>query len=159
MRKESSFDEHWGDGWPDLHNIQACLLDPKRRAAFFAKGLDGGSFSVRGLYGTEKLPVRGGLVTAHLFLHLNPDHGAKLVYARWDGRVQNKDEFHSKGDLSRLGEFVRSFHDTPLSVGLFIPFEQGWQAIKEFIETEGELPKSIEWVDDKALPPGTFPDP
>lgn len=90
---------------------------------------------------------------------MNPDHGAKLVYARWDGRIQKKDSYNSKGDLKRLREFVRSFHGTPLSVGLFIPFEQGWKAIKEFIDTEGELPKSIEWLADNDLPPETFPDP
>jgi hypothetical protein len=61
--------------------------------------------------------------------------------------------------MSRLGEFVRSFHDTPLSLGLFIPFEKGWLAIKEFMLNEGELPTSIEWVASDDLPPETFPDP
>jgi hypothetical protein len=31
--------------------------------------------------------------------------------------------------------------------------------VKEFIETDGQLPKCIEWVADNDLPPGTFPDP
>ena len=159
MRKESSFDEHWGDGWPDLANIQACMLDPARRAEFFTKGNDGGSFSAKGLYGTEDLPVRNGRVTAILFLHMNPQHGATLTYTRWDGRIQKKDSYSSKGDLNRLARFVRSFHGMPLSLGLFIPFDDAWSAIKEFIETEGELPKAIEWVADRDLPPGTFPDP
>jgi len=50
-------------------------------------------------------------------------------------------------------------HDTPLPVGLFIPFERAWSAVKEFMETEGALPKSIEWVANRDLPPNTFPDP
>lgn len=33
------------------------------------------------------------------------------------------------------------------------------EAVKEFIETDGQLPKCIEWVANKDLPPGTFPDP
>jgi len=31
--------------------------------------------------------------------------------------------------------------------------------VKEFIETGGQLPKCIEWVANKDLPPNTFPDP
>ena len=32
-------------------------------------------------------------------------------------------------------------------------------AVKEFIETEGQLPARIEWVRNSDLPPGTSPDP
>jgi len=61
--------------------------------------------------------------------------------------------------LTRLREWVRSTHDTPLPAGLFVPFETAWKAVKEFIETDGELPKSIEWIANRDLPPNTFPDP
>jgi Immunity protein Imm1 len=54
---------------------------------------------------------------------------------------------------------VRNPHNDPLPVGLFIPFKTAWLAVKEFIETDGALPKSIEWIANKDLPPGTFPDP
>jgi hypothetical protein len=67
--------------------------------------------------------------------------------------------FSSKGDLRRLRELVRSTHDTPLPVGLFIPFEQAWKAVKEFIETDGTLPQSIDWIANRDPPPSTFPDP
>jgi hypothetical protein len=33
------------------------------------------------------------------------------------------------------------------------------KAVKEFLETDGELPKSIEWVANADLPRNTFPDP
>jgi hypothetical protein len=46
-----------------------------------------------------------------------------------------------------------------MPVGLYIPFAKAWPAVKEFIETEGALPTSIEWVKNSELPPGTFPDP
>src|SRR5215470_17242188 len=62
-------------------------------------------------------------------------------------------------DLSRLREWIRSTHDTPLPIGLFIPYATAWNAVKEFIETDGELPTSIEWIPNRELPPGTFPDP
>jgi hypothetical protein len=106
MRKEGAFDTHWGDGWPDMATVEACMTDPKRREQMFASGADGGCFSIEGLYGTENLAPRTGLVSATLCLYLNPDHGAMLLYSRWDGRVQKQQGYNSKGDMSRLGEFV-----------------------------------------------------
>jgi Immunity protein Imm1 len=58
--------------------------------------------------------------------------------------------FSSKGDLSRLHELVEATHGTPLPVGLFVPIEAAWQVVKEFIETDGELPKSIAWIGQSA---------
>jgi hypothetical protein len=58
--------------------------------------------------------------------------------------------------LSHLREWVRNLDNDPLPVG---PFKSAWLAVKEFIETDGALPKSIEWVANRDLPPGTFPDP
>jgi hypothetical protein len=52
-----------------------------------------------------------------------------------------------------------NLHADPYSLALFIPFEQAFKAVKQFIETEGELPTSIEWVAARDLPPDTFPDP
>jgi hypothetical protein len=89
----------------------------------------------------------------------SPDHGVLLQYDKWDGRIQRRDCYVSKGDLSRLGQFMYSLHGDPYSLGLFIPFESAWKAVKEFIETDGELPTSIGWVAVKDLPPETFPDP
>ena len=65
----------------------------------------------------------------------------------------------SRGDVSRLKKWVRTTHDDLRPVGLYIPFERAWPAIKDFMETEGELPKSIEWIKPEELPVGTFPDP
>ena len=87
----------------------------------------------------------------------NPEHGVLLIYSKWGGGI--KEIYSSKGDLARLGEQVRTMHDTVLPVGLFIPFKKAWIAVKEFIETDGKLPRSIEWIANRDLPPNTFPDP
>lgn len=87
----------------------------------------------------------------------NPEHGVLLIYQKWGGG--HNDAFSSKGDLRRLRDLVRTLHDDPLPVGLFITFAEAWKAVKEFIETDGELPKSIEWIANKDLPANTFPDP
>jgi len=64
----------------------------------------------------------------------------------------------SKGNLRRLREWVRSKQGTLLPVGLFILHGTAWEAVKEFMETDGELPTSIEWIANRNLPRGTFPD-
>jgi Immunity protein Imm1 len=80
-----------------------------------------------------------------------------LIYYKWGGG--HKETFSSRGDLSRLRDLVRTTHDDPLPIGLFIPFGKAWSAVKEFLETDGALPRSIEWIANRDLPPNTFPDP
>jgi hypothetical protein len=46
-----------------------------------------------------------------------------------------------------------------MPIGLFIPFDRAWLAVKEFIETDGALPKSIDWIADADIPDEVFPDP
>lgn len=46
-----------------------------------------------------------------------------------------------------------------MPVDLYAPFELAWQAVKEFIETDGALPKRIAWISGRDLPKDTFPDP
>jgi len=155
VRKEASFDRHWGDGWPDVKAVESCLSDPRRRAQYFADGYDGGCFAIE-RYEHEKLVPISPYKGAVLYMHMNPEHGITLQHSSWDRRFGQRNTLHSKGDLTRLREFVRSFHGTPLSVGLFIPFSIGCSAVKEFMQTDGELPRSIVWVSDKDLPPEVF---
>jgi hypothetical protein len=54
---------------------------------------------------------------------------------------------------------VETIHEDLRPIGLFIPCESAFRAVKEFIETDGELPQCIEWIRDKDLPPDAFPDP
>ncbi|MDZ4056618.1 MAG: hypothetical protein U1D69_06550 [Polynucleobacter sp.] len=49
-------------------------------------------------------------------------------------------------------------HETASSAGFFISFAEAWKAVKEFIETDGELPKSIEWLASEDIPPEAFPE-
>jgi hypothetical protein len=86
----------------------------------------------------------------------HPDLGVLLIHSKWGGGV--KEMSSSKGDLTRLREWVRSKHGTLLPAGLFIPHGTAWEAVKEFMETDGELPTGIEWIANRNLPRGTFPD-
>lgn len=110
-----------------------------------------------GVDGTGHLNADNGRIDINLEMWGHPIHGVLLIYSKWGGGY--KETYSSKGDLRRLREWVRTLHNDQRPVGLFIPFEKAWLAVKEFIETEGELPKGIEWVANKDLPENTFPDP
>jgi hypothetical protein len=158
VKKNISFDRFIGDQWPPVDQLQPFFLAPKGQEWSYLGGNDSWGMSVKGLYGTAGLPEIDQ-VKVILFMFGNPDLGACLLYDKWDGRIRHPYSYAPKGDRSRLGEFVKTLHGTPLSVGLFIPFPVAWKAVKEFMETDGELPTSIEWIATRDLPRGTFPVP
>ncbi len=144
-------------GWPRPGDMERYFLAPAGRRWFNDGGNDTASLIAEGLFGTERLEPNKGRVDLHLYMWGHPDHGVLLLYKLWGGGYGGT--YSSKGDLSRLRQWVRSLHDDPMQIGLYVPFEAGWKAVKEFIETGGAFPKSIEWVANADLPPGTFPDP
>jgi hypothetical protein len=156
MRKDCYFGDFDGPGWPAPDELKKYFS--VGGGLWKLAGNDNWYLDVQGLYGTEALPQRHS-VNVILRMTVSPDHGVMLNYDKWDGRIQRKDSYVSKGDLSRLGRFMYSLHGDPLSLGLFIPFEEAWKAVKEFIERDGELPASIAWIAVKDLPAETFPDP
>ncbi|SRR5712691_3488937 len=157
MRKRVYFGVFDGRGWPLPEQLQRYFLAPPGQRWTFDGGNDSWGLTAEGVDGTEHLEVNKGRIDVDLDMWGHPDLGVLLIYSKWGGGL--KQTYSSKGDLRRLREWVRSLHDTPLPVGLFIPFEQAWKAVKEFIETDGQLPKSIEWIANRDLPPNTFPDP
>lgn len=159
MKKQAYTDRHWGAGWPSLGDLEPVFLSPEHRGIFFRGGHDGASLIIDGLCETEEFASEDARVKVSFYITMNPVHGAYLLYARWDGRVQRGDAWHSKGDLSRLRKWVTTLHGTPVPIGLFVPFEQAWSAVKEFIETDGALPTSIEWVSGDDLSDEVFPNP
>jgi hypothetical protein len=146
-----------GSFWPSLSEI-APFFSHSGENWISKGGNDSWSLKVQGLDGTEDLPIGNGRKDINLDMWGRPGLGVLLIYDK-TGPVGFRDTYTSKGDMSRLGELVRSTHDTPLPVGLFIPFDKAWLVVKEFMDTEGQLPKSINWVRNADLPPNTFPDP
>ena len=157
MKKRIYFDKFDGIGWPQLKQLERYFLSPPGQRWTFETGNDSWGLDLEGVDGTEHLEFGKGRIDIRLSMWGNADHGVLLIYEKVGGG--HREVYSSKGDLSRLREWVRSSHDTPLPVGLFIPFERAWKAVKEFIETDGQLPTSIEWVANLDLPPNTFPDP
>jgi hypothetical protein len=108
---------------------------------------------------TEHIPLSDFRRRTRIALGLigHPQHGVWLEYSKMGQKPFGARS--SKGDMSRLFEWVRDSYDDISSVGLFIPLRAAWPAVKEFIETDGMLPKSIEWVRNKDLPDDVFLDP
>jgi hypothetical protein len=159
MRKSCFFGDFDGPYWPAPEQLQKYFLGPSAKHQWpFPRHYDCGMLSGYGLYGTEHLPDDQS-VTVQLNVTGNATAGAMLQYSKWDGRIRRRATYNSSGDFNRLREFVRNTEGFLLSKGLFIPFETAWNAVKQFIESDGELPTNIEWIARHQLPPGTFPDP
>lgn len=150
MRKSCSFHDFCGPGWPSPDELKKYFAAGGKLWA--SRGYDNWALRAEGLYGTAILP-RSDAVTVDLRMMGSPDHGVTLDFARWHGRIRRLDRYCSVGDLSRLWRFTVSLQGDPYSLGLFIPFEEAFTAVKEFIESDGELPTSIGWVSGKDFPP------
>ena len=158
MEKIIYFDNFPRRGWPAPNELEPFFLGPEGQEWSYRGGNDSWGLEVQGLFGTDHLaPI--DRVNVSLSMFGNPDLGALLIYDKWDGRVRRHHMFSSRGDLSRIRQLVRSLQGTPLSAGLFVPFRVAWKAVKEFMETNGDLQTSIGWVANQDLPPQTFPDP
>jgi hypothetical protein len=146
MRKTTYFLEHPGYGWPNERWLAPYFLTPAGRQEAFAADNDSWGVSAECVDGTETLPILG-----------KPDLGVLLFYNRWSATDGNA--YYSKGNLRNLRRWVRTKHGDRMPVGLFIPFEYALKAVMEFIETDGALPKCIEWVAAADLPDDAFPEP
>jgi len=157
MMKTTHFGDLDSDGWPTPKEFKQHFFGSEGRHWFPGSRSDAAALWAKGAHGTEHLEIERGRIDIDLWMWRNPDFGVLLIWSKWGGGY--KDTFYSKGNLSRLHDFVRAFHGNLLPFGLFVPIEEAWEAVKEFIETNGELPGSIHWIEDRDLPPGTFPDP
>jgi hypothetical protein len=160
MKKSARIASDWYDeGWPEPEDIERYFLAPRGKQWFGRepRSNDAGAFWIEGADGTEDLPENEGRIYIDLSLWGHPDLGVLLIY--WKRGGGSDETYSSAGDLAKLGEIFRANHGTKLPVGLFIPFEEAWKAVREFLETDGQLPKSIQWIANKDLPPNTFPPP
>lgn len=156
MRKQAFFDVYEGPFWPEPSQIERYFIPSAGESRPYAGRQEGWSLLAEGLYGTEHLTPKTGRVDVDLYMVRNLQHGVAFSYSKWDGRTKTKDEFSSKGDLTRLREWVPTHQGGRVPVGLFVPFPAAWAAVKEFLSTGGERPRSIQWIDDGELPADSF---
>lgn len=158
MKKRVYFDVFDGPGWPTSGELKPYFLgSPGRRSSFepSESGNDCWGLTVEGVKGTEHLSEGNGRIDVRLTMLGNVNHGVLLYYRRWGGGYH--DSYYSKGNLTRLQEWVETKDGDLMPVGLYVPSKIAWQAVKEFMEKDGELPNSIMWVADSDIPAGAFP--
>jgi len=156
MKKITSFRGYEGPGWPNQKWLEPFFLTPAGRHQVFGIRNNHWGLKARGVDGTEDLPFDKEIdVTLHIIG--KPDLGVLLYYDRLsatDGYT-----YFSVGNLKMLRTLVEAKPGTRMPLGLFIPFEQALRAVVEFADTDGALPKSIEWIASTDLPEGSFPEP
>jgi hypothetical protein len=158
VKKSVYFDVFDRPGWPSPSELEHYFLAPPGRRRAFGDGESASwGLDAEGVDGTEHLPENKGRIDIHLTMVGHPDHGVLLQYRKWGGG--RKDTYYSKGELTRLDDLVWTHQGSLMPIGLFIPFDRAWLAVREFIETDGTLSKSIEWIADTDIPDEVFPDP
>lgn len=154
MIKRTYFDTYDGEGWPDLMWLEKYFLTEAGRRQFFASGNDSWGLKAYGLKGDGTFPSMRGQIDVDLTILGHPELGILLCYYRSDSR--GRSTYYSKGDVSRLKESVETFHGDKVPVGLYVPFDVAWIAVKEFVEKVGELPQGIPWLSADDLPEDAF---
>jgi hypothetical protein len=124
MKKSSYFDSRETDGWPEAKALKPFFFAPGRAGMVPHWRNDGASIEAEGIDGTDRLPPNGGRIDLRLLMWGIPNLGVLLIYSKWGGG--HRETYSSKGDPRRLREWVRTLHNTPLPVGLFIPFKAAW---------------------------------
>lgn len=156
MKKTIYFDRFDRTGWPDPSILEPFFLAPKGQEWSYLGGNDHWGLGIEDLGSTDNFEKGDNQrIDINLDMVGHPEFGVYLDYRKKGGGFN--EVYSSKGDLARLGEWVRTLQSDLWPVGLFIPFDKAWTAVKEFMETDGDLPKSIEWIDSYSLPEGTFP--
>jgi hypothetical protein len=158
MKKSAYFASEWYEGWPEPHEIERYFMAPRGQQWYGGPGrTDTAVFRAEGAEGTEHLQESEGRIYVDLRMWGRADLG--VLFVHWRRARTFSETYTSVGDLNRLDEMMMGAHGDILPIGLFVPFEQAWMAVKEFIATEGHLPSSIEWIANKDLPANSFPEP
>jgi hypothetical protein len=157
MKRRIYFGDFQHGRWPDPRELERYFIEAEGGGWPMAGGNDNWGFTIDGLDGTTHLPDEEDRVVVDLNMIGFPGRGVAFVYAKWDGRTKQRHDYASKGDMRRVKETVYAAQYTPVSVGTIVPFADAYRAVKEFMETDGELPRSIEWVSVDELPPRASP--
>ena len=157
MRKTTHFASLPREGWPKPKDLERYFLEPLGQRWSIEERQDCWGLAAEGVDGTDHLLAGKGRIDIHLTMVGNPDRGVLLQHSKVG--FGYGETYYSKGDLKRLREWVMTHDGDLMPIGLFVPFERAWTAVKEFIEKDGALLKSIPWIADRDVPDYAFPDP
>lgn len=153
MIRHTYFLDHHGQGWPEPKWLKPFFLTAAGRQQAFSEQQSWG-LKLYGLDGTERLERYKDRIDLDLTIQGDLRQGVLLFYhisggGRWVAK-------YSKGDTTKWRQWIETPQGDQMPIALFIPFETAWTAINEFIERDGILPQSIEWIADQDLPEYAF---
>jgi hypothetical protein len=83
----------------------------------------------------------------------NPDHGIWLWY-RHNGSDGSDNNYISLGNFEKLNTYVEAVEDSLTLEGLFLPPEQAWIAVHDFLQNDGRRSEKILWIHEDEIPKG-----
>lgn len=88
--------------------------------------------------------------TVRLFIGTNMEYGIYLHFTDWDKKGNGVDLL-SLHDASKLDEVAETAEELYASIGLFLPIEQAWEVIVDFIKN-GKPSDKVEWITPDDIP-------
>ena len=164
-KRSHRFGARRGSFWPEPDVLSPLFLAPFGQEWTYEGHNDSWELDIRGVNSTGDLPAFGHMgktgrdtqVEAHLSLEGHLIGGVQIEYTKFGGGLDEC--YYSAGRPTPLNDYIRTLHSDLRPLKLYIPFRDAWPAVKEFMETEGELPKCIPWIPSNDLPDNTFPAP
>ncbi|MEM7303584.1 MAG: hypothetical protein AAF468_21095 [Pseudomonadota bacterium] len=153
--KWSGFVDHTYGYWPDPAEIKPFFSPEYENNEIYHGGGDDAVITLEGIDGTEHLQLGEGRKDIVLMMWFSPKFGVMLFYHRYG--IEDGEIYYSKGDMSKIHTVKRNKHSDPLPVALFIPFDDAFNALEDFINSEGKRSDRIEWVSGLDIPSNTFP--
>jgi hypothetical protein len=154
-RQMTYFGDYFRTRWPSASSLEKEFFPAPGARWFTSGGNDTASFVLEGVDGTSHFDdVTRGRRDVSLSLLGHPLHGVFLLY-----KATRAAAYSSKGDMTKMRNFVRTLHGDLSPLGLFVPFETAWIAVKDFVEHDGLRSPKIAWVDNRTFDADTFPDP
>ncbi|AQQ02761.1 hypothetical protein B0E33_03410 [Roseibium algicola] len=91
----------------------------------------------------------------HLSIVANPQYGIWLWHRhnRPDGSEEN---YISLGNIEKLDTYVEAVEDSLTLEGFFLPPEQAWLAVQDFINSPGVRSERINWMHEDQVPRGKY---
>ena len=147
--KVAKFCSFFENHWPSVPEIRPFFERYDRKE--WSRGGEGQSLVLYGAEGTENLEPFKDRIDIHLAVYDDPECGALLMYDKTGGKYS--EHYYSLGDSVRFYETVKSREGSPLSKGLFVPLEQAWLAVEDFLLNEGQRSGRIHWIQADELSP------
>jgi Immunity protein Imm1 len=151
-----NFGKFHGNQLPPLNELEQYFTLKRGYLWLDLPGVDTAGIEYLDVTGSGEESIEASRVDLALTLWGHPAYG---VYLQYDRRAKNDRMTRCSVGSGESGQWIRSRQGDLIPLGLCISFDNAWRAVKEFVETGGALPESVDWLAANKLAPNAFPDP